>query len=99
MSCTSAARFVEINIFQPFNLRGDHSNVPAKLEELNKTYGTPNLISQAESMLWEFGSLKLRMDSGNTTYRMNQTSRKSMHCKSLEFRDNEEESGIVMHTF
>eukprot|EP00434_Breviolum_minutum_P006696 symbB.v1.2.005911.t1/scaffold347.1/size224350/6 len=30
-----------------FGVIGDHSNVPAKLEELNKTYGTPNLISQA----------------------------------------------------
>ena len=43
--------------------RGDHSNVPAKLEELNKTYGTPNLISQAESFPKSgerIGILKLR---------------------------------------
>ena len=25
---------------------GENANVPAKLEELNKTYGTPNLISE-----------------------------------------------------
>ena len=30
-----------------FGVIGDNSNVPAKLEELNKTYGTSNLISEA----------------------------------------------------
>lgn len=30
-----------------FGVIGENANVPAKLEELNKTYGTPNLISEA----------------------------------------------------
>ena len=40
-------------------ISGENANVPAKLEELNKTYGTPNLISEVARQLvngngWRF---------------------------------------------